>query len=148
MRRLDANANPRLKKEKTLNTFDKHVIRLLVVSLCYFELPISPAHAELVSTYSIAAASHSESARQKLEGYLQRAEVRAELEQNGVNPAAVKARVDALSDNEVAAVAGKIDSLPAGGEFIGALVFVFVMLLVTDILGLTKAFSFTRSAKK
>ncbi len=64
MWRLGANANPRLKKEKTLNTFDKHLIRLLVVSLCYFELPISPAHAELVSTYSIAAASHAESARQ------------------------------------------------------------------------------------
>ncbi len=74
--------------------------------------------------------------------------MRAGLEKNGVNPAAAKARVDALSDDEVAAVAGKIDSLPAGGEFIGALVFVFVLLLVTDILGFTKAFSFTRSVKK
>jgi len=148
MRRLGANANPRLKKEKTLNTFDKHVIRLLVVSLCYFELPISPAHAELVSTDSIAATRQTESARQKLEHYLEREDVRAGLEKNGVNPAAAKARVDALSDDEVAAVTGKIDSLPAGGEFIGALVFVFVLLLVTDILGFTKAFSFTRSVKK
>lgn len=148
MRRLGANANPRLKKEKPLNTFDKHLIRLLVVSLCYFELPISPAHAELVSSYSIAAASHVESARQKLEGYLEREQVRAGLERNGVDPAAAKARVDALSDEEVMAMAGKIDSLPAGGDIIGALVFVFVLLLVTDILGFTKVYSFTRSVKK
>jgi hypothetical protein len=47
-----------------------------------------------------------------------------------------------------AAVAGKIDSLPAGGEFIGVLVFVFVLLLVTDILGFTKVYSFTRPVKK
>ncbi|MDP2707459.1 MAG: PA2779 family protein [Burkholderiales bacterium] len=131
-----------------MDTFDKNLIRFLIVSLCYFGLPIRPAHAELVSTYSITAARQTESARQKLEGYLEREEVRAGLEKNGVNPAAAKARVSALSDEEVAAVAGKIDSLPAGGEFIGALVFVFVLLLVTDILGLTKVYSFTRSVKK
>lgn len=48
----------------------------------------------------------------------------------------------------MAAIAGKIDSLPAGGEFIGALVFVFVLLLVTDILGFTKVYNFTRSVEK
>ena len=48
----------------------------------------------------------------------------------------------------MAAIAGKIDSLPAGGEFIGALVFVFVLLLVMDIFGLTKVCNFTRSVKK
>lgn len=70
------------------------------------------------------------------------------MEKHGVKPAAAKARVNALSDEEVAAIAGKIDSLPAGGEFIGALLFVFALLLVTDIPGFTKVYSFTRSAKK
>lgn len=131
-----------------MNTFDKHLIRFLIVSLCYFDLPIRPAHAELVSTHSIAAASQVESARQKLGRYLERKDVRAGLEQNGVNPAAAKARVDALSDDEVASIAGRLDSLPAGGEIIGVLVFIFVLLLVTDILGFTKVFPFTRSVKK
>lgn len=131
-----------------MNIFDKHLIRFLIVSLCYFDLPMRPAHAELISTFSISAASQAASARQKLSGILEREEVRAGLEQYGVSPAAAKARVDALSDAEVAAVAGKIDSLPAGGEIVGALVFVFVLLLVTDILGFTKIFPFTRSVKK
>lgn len=133
-----------------MNTFDKHLIRFLIVSLCYFDLPIQPAHAELVPTYSMAATTGElpDSARQKIELYLQREDVRVGLEQNGVDPAAARARVGALSDDEVAAVAGKIDSLPAGGEFIGALVFIFVLLLVTDILGFTKVYSFTRPAKK
>ena len=39
------------------------------------------------------------------------------------------------------------DSLPAGGESIGGPAFIFVLLLVTYILGLTKAHSFTRSVK-
>ena len=131
-----------------MNAFDKHVIRFLIVSLCYFDLPIRPANADLISTYSVTAASQAESARQKLGRYLERGEVRAALERFGVEPAAARARVDALSDDEVAAIAGRIDSLPAGGEIIGVLVFIFVLLLVTDILGFTKVYPFTRSVKQ
>ncbi|TAK72972.1 MAG: hypothetical protein EPO19_00110 [Betaproteobacteria bacterium] len=131
-----------------MKTFDKTLTRFLIASLIYFYLPIPAAHAELVPTYRLTAANQSESARQKLERYLRREDMRAGLERNGVDPAAAKARVDALADEDVAAIAGKIDSLPAGGEIIGALVFIFVLLLVTDILGFTKIYSFTRSVKK
>ena len=48
----------------------------------------------------------------------------------------------------MAAVAGKIDALPAGGEFVGVLVFIFVLLLITDILGFTKVYSFARPVRK
>ena len=131
-----------------MNVYDKNVIRFLIISLCCFDLPIRSAHAELISTSSIIGASQAELGRRKLERYLEREEVRAGLEKNGVTPEAARARVDALSDDEAATVAGKIDTLPAGGDVVGALVFVFVLLLVTDILGFTKAFSFTRSVKK
>lgn len=131
-----------------MNTFDRHLVRFLIVSFCYFELPIRPAHAEFASTFSITAASQAESTLQKLEQCLQRDDVRAGLEQNGVNPAAVRARVDALSDEELAAIAGRIDSPPAGGETIDVLAFVFGLLLITDVLGFAKVYSFTRSVKK
>jgi len=102
----------------------------------------------MISTYSLDSVHSTQSARQQLRRYLERADVRAGLERNGVTQAAAKARVDALTDDEVSAVASKIDSLPAGGEFIGALVLVFVLLLITDILGFTKVYSFTRPVKK
>ena len=131
-----------------MNAFERNLIRFLIVSLFYFELPVAPAQAAMISTYTVAAANQSGSARQRLQRYLEREDVRAGLERNGVTAAAAKARVDALSDDEVASVAGKIDALPAGGEFIGALVFVFVLLLITDILGFTKVYSFTRPVRK
>ncbi len=65
-----------------------------------------------------------------------------------MDPAAARARANALSDDEAAAIAGHFEALPAGGEFIGALVFVFVLLLVTDLRGFTKVYNFTRSVKK
>ena len=65
-----------------------------------------------------------------------------------MNPAEARKRIAALSDEEVAAISSRIDALPAGGEIVGALLFVFVLLLVTDILGFTKIFPFTRSVRK
>ena len=47
-----------------------------------------------------------------------------------------------------AAVAGTIDAPPAGGEFVGVLVFILVLLLITDILGSTGVHSFTRPARR
>jgi hypothetical protein len=131
-----------------MNAFTQHLTRFVIVSLIFFTLPVPPAQAGLVPTYAVAAPGEGESARRILERYLQREDVRAGLERHGVNPAAARARVDALADEEVAAVAGRIDTQAAGGEFIAAIVFVFVLLLVTDILGYTKVFKFTRSANK
>ncbi len=68
-----------------------------------------------------------------------------------MSPDEAKARVDALSDDEAERLAARFDSLPAAGSgFETALVIgflVFLTLLITDILGFTKVFSFTRPAK-
>jgi hypothetical protein len=52
-----------------------------------------------------------------------------------------------MSDSEVAQLAGRIDQAPAGGEVLGLLFTVFIVLLITDIMGLTKVFPFTRSVR-
>jgi hypothetical protein len=92
-----------LERSREMSTFDRQLTRFLIVSLCYFYLPIQPAHAELVSTYSVTSEARAESARQKLERYLQREDVRAALEKSGVDPDAAMSRTGALSDEEVAA---------------------------------------------
>ena len=108
---------------------------LLMVSL--------PAQAGLVSTESVAAAG----SRDRIAVILERADVQSRLEAFGVSPTDVKARVAAMSDAEAAQLAGQIDSLPAGGDVLGAIVLVFIVLLITDILGFTKIFPFTRSVR-
>ena len=105
-----------------------------------------PPHvlAAVIATETVVA----EGARERVALALSRAEVRAQLEAYGVSGAEVQARVDALSDDEVTQLAGHLDSLPAGGNgIVGAVVFVFLVLLITDIIGLTKVFPFTRSIK-
>lgn len=79
---------------------------------------------------------------------LNRADVAQALTERGVDMDAARARVDALSDPELLALADQLDKAPAGAaDVLGAILFVFVLLLITDILGLTKVFPFTRSVR-
>jgi hypothetical protein len=107
-------------------------------------LPL-PAHAGLIGSEQIL---HNDSAtRFKIANWLARSQVRQALIAQGVDPDQVQTRVAALSDTEAQDLAARIDQVPAGGdggEILGILFAVFVILLITDILGLTKVFPFTR----
>ena len=132
-------------------SLNRTVARVLVVSLCTLGVPIPAAQAELVATDRVEATLQAQLSRELLGSFFDRADVRAALERQGVSADDAKARVEALSDDEVEQVAARFDSLPAAGSGIEtALVIgflVFVTLLITDILGFTKVFSFTRPAK-
>jgi len=126
-----------------MNRTRRFIASLLVVSIIGLGLP-PPSQAAIVATDAALAAAQ----RDRVATLLGRADVRAQLEAHGVRPADVQARVAALTDEEVAQLAGRLDRLPAGGEgIIGALVIVFLVLLITDLLGLTKVFPFTRPVR-
>jgi len=126
-----------------MNRTRRFIASLLVVSIIGLGLP-PPSQAAIVATDAALAAAQ----RDRVATLLGRADVRAQLEAHGVRPANVQARVAALTDEEVAQLAGQLDRLPAGGEgIIGALVIVFLVLLITDLLGLTKVFPFTRPVR-
>lgn len=103
--------------------------------------------AAIIGTEQIHAANTSSQHHARIGAALERPQVIAHLESMGVSKADAQARVAALTDEEAATLASQIDSLPAGGDIVGALVLIFVILLVTDILGLTKVFPFTRSRR-
>ena len=106
------------------------------------------AHAGMIGTAQVAAAEVGAQTRARLASELQRTEVQAALQRNGIDLETAQARVASLSDEEAVVLAKQVDTLPAGGDgVVGALVFVFVLLLVTDILGLTKVYPFTRSVR-
>jgi hypothetical protein len=86
--------------------------------------------------------------RARIIAFIDRDDVLAQLQQKGVTAGEAKARVYALTDDEAHKIAGKLDQLPAGGDVLGVLLTVFIVLLVTDILGFTKVFPFTRSVKR
>jgi uncharacterized protein DUF6627 len=87
--------------------------------------------------------------RDQVTSFLERSEVRARMQALGVDPDAARARVAALSDDEVASLADQLDQLPAGGsDVLTAVVVVFLILVILDLLGITNIFPFTKSMRK
>ena len=122
--------------------------RLLIASVLSLSLPLQSTYAVMVETGKVAASAQSQSERERIRTFLDRADVRQELQAQGVDANAAKARVAALTDEEVHKIAGNLDKMPAGGDgVLGILLTVFIILLITDILGFTKVFPFTRSIK-
>jgi len=106
--------------------------------------------AQMASTEAVFEQSVSVSSHEKVSQFVGREDVAKTFETMGVDPKMVEQRIALMSDEEVSRISSQIDTLPAGGDFgglVGAVVFVFVVLLITDILGLTKVFGFTRSLR-
>jgi hypothetical protein len=102
-------------------------------------LPSSPA------TAPSAAAVQGDHAR--LLATLDRADLAERLRERGVSADELRLRIAALTDAEAAELMARIDKAPAGADILGLVFTVFIVLLVTDILGFTKVFPFTRSVR-
>jgi hypothetical protein len=128
-----------------LRRLTKPVSHLVVLSLLALNLYLPAAHAGMVGTEAVVNAAQTQQYRERLLTALNRDDVQAQLLARGVEPAQVQARVDSLTDEEMQTLATNMDQLPAGGDsLIGALVFIFIVLLITDLLGLTNIFPFVK----
>ena len=75
-----------------------------------------------------------------LEAFLSRSDVAAELTRYGVSPDVVMARVNSLSDAEIAALQGRLDEQVAGGDALAVIGVVFLVLLILEVVGVTDIF--------
>jgi hypothetical protein len=120
---------------------------VVIASLLSLVMPIQQAYAGIVGTDKVSISAQSQSERERIHTFFDREDVRKAMQAQGVDGKTANARVDALTDDEAHKVAGNIDNMPAGGDVLGLLFTIFIVLLITDILGFTKVFSFTRSVQ-
>jgi hypothetical protein len=119
---------------------------ILIFPFLLFNFTVQAAKAEMIGTEIAVSLAKKENSRARLIAFLERKDVQQTMEQQGVNVAEARKRVNALSDAELMQIAQKIDQLPAGGDgvsaVVGAVLIVFLVLLITDLLGLTHVFPF------
>lgn len=130
------------------NITQKSIASLLILMMISFTIQMPLAHAAMVKTDQMLLSQKSVQDREKVAAFLDRSDVTKELQHYGVSAEDAKMRVAALSDHEVKKLSGQIDNLPAGGlvgTLVGAALFIFVVLLVTDILGFTDVYPFVHS---
>lgn len=113
---------------------------LLITCLGITGITIPAAQAGLISTQAALAQQNARHNRDRLQALLTRADVRARLQARGVDPAQVDARIASLNDAEVQQLATQLDTLPAGGDGLELVLLVFILLLITDLAGITHIF--------
>jgi len=131
-----------------LQSMRKPIAGLVIVALCAFSISWAPAHAAMVSTDEILKQNKQNLDRDRLTILLDRSDVRKQLEAWGVKSEEAKKTIESLTDREIAEIVDRIDQMPAGsglGILVGAAVLVFLVLLITDILGYTDIFPFVKA---
>jgi hypothetical protein len=132
----------------TIRQVTEPVSVLLTILMLLLTVPYQSALAAMIETETVLETARGHQARQQVKQILDREEIQKALRTQGVSAEEAKARVDALSDAEVVRLVEKLEQLPAGGgalgTVIGAALVVFIVLLITDILGYTDVFPFVK----
>ncbi len=133
---------------KALRKTAKPVSVFVVIAMIMLFTPSPSCLAAMIGTENVLDAARANQARQHINLILEREDVQKALRAQAVGPQEAKARVDALSDAEVVDLAARLDQAPAGGDALGAVLFaalfIFIVLLVTDIVGYTDVFPFVK----
>lgn len=129
----------------------RYIAGPLAVVFFFASVATVPLNAKMVSTEEILAVEASDIKRADVTAFLNRMDVRAQLRELGVDPDEAVARVASLTDAEINRIAGQLDTLPAGQSAFGAVVVaaaaLFLLLVVTDILGYTNIFPFIKAQR-
>lgn len=123
-------------------------ILCLAMSLSLIVLPIGPAQAAMIGNGQIINEVQSELNRSEILQILDRDEARQQLLTMGVSPETVKQRVAHMTDAEVAQLNQHLADLPAGGDIWGVLLILFIVFVITDMLGATNIFPFIKPINK
>jgi len=121
------------------------VIMLLVCA------PVHSVLAAMIGTETVLHSAHGQEAREFLHQFLARKDVQEAFIAQGIDPIEARARLDSLSDDEVIRIADQIDQLPEGAgavEFLLVIILVaFIVLVITDMTGVTDVFPFIKSQR-
>lgn len=125
-----------------MNRFKQYVTAVTVAGFLALGTQ-APANAAVIGTAQWVAQTDRATNLNTVREVLERSEVKAQLESLGVDPAQAAARVAALSDQELARMAGEMADLPAGGDALAVIGIVFLVLVLLEVVGVIDIFKRT-----
>lgn len=114
----------------------------VLLSLLLALAPMIPAQAAMIGNEQVINQHQQGQTRDSLQQLLQQQSARQQLQALGVSPDLVKSRIDSLTDSELARINRHVDTLDAGGSILGILLVIFVVFVITDVIGATDIFPF------
>ena len=96
-----------------MRRFYNLIAKILIFSMVW--MPFS-LHAGMIGTDQVVGSAQDQTNRDKVANFMSRGDVVAQFETMGLSSSTAKERVNAMTQEEVNRVAGKIDSMPAGAD--------------------------------
>lgn len=127
-----------------------HLLRrstAIFLSILLALIPLLPAQAAMIGNDQIANHDLSHQTRDGLQRLFEQETAQQQLQAWGVNPDQIKSRIDSLTDTEIARINQQVNDIQAGGDVLGILLVIFLVFVITDIIGATDVFPFINPAR-
>jgi hypothetical protein len=115
-----------------------------LLSLLLTLTPVMTVQAAMLGTDTLLESAQTRDSLQQLLG---REAAQQQLLALGVDPEWVATRTASLSENELARINQGIEQLNAGGDALGVILIVFIVFVITDVIGATDIFPFIHPVK-
>lgn len=122
-------------------------ILTLTLSLLLICAPLSQAQAAIIANAQLIDQVHQVNEKNVLLQTLNRVQVREQLHSMGVTTAELESRINQMTQQEIAQLNQQITELPAGGDVLGFIVLIFIIFIITDVIGATDIFPFIHPVK-
>lgn len=114
----------------------------LILSISLLSLSFANVQAAIISNDQIINKAQQTNERAALLQAITREDVQQQLFKMGVNPADVESRINQMTQQEIAQLNQQMNELPAGSGVLGILVLIFLVFVITDVIGATDIFPF------
>ncbi len=125
-------------------TTGKTLSLILSALVMWSGLLMSSANAGVISSSDMLVEQHQFENKQSVKAFLDRDDVKQQLVDMGVSPTDVDARINAMTDAELAELNANLQDAPAGAGLVGVVLTIFIVFVITDVIGATDIFPFIR----
>ena len=116
----------------------------IVLSVSLINLSIGGAQAAMIANDQVINQVQQLNSKAELLQLMNRADVRQQLVDLGVSTDDIEARINMMTDQDVAQLEQQLEELPAGGDVLGVILVVFIVFVSTDLMGATNIFPFIK----
>lgn len=127
-------------------TLFKRVLAI-ALSISLSSLSMGSAQAAIVTNQQIIDKTYQVNDKQALLQIINREDVQQQLLSMGVSSADIESRINQMTHEEIAQLNQQMTELPAGADGLGLVVLVFLVFVITDMLGATDIFPFVNPVR-
>ena len=120
---------------------------VLILSLLLLSVSFSQVQAAIITNAQVIHQIQQVNDKEALLQTIKRIDVQQQLLELGVSTTEIENRIDQMTHEEIAQLNQQINDLPAGGGALGLVVLIFLVFVITDVIGATDIFPFIHPVK-